>query len=85
VMLVVLLLENNDFFEEKEEDREDQEWRGELRDDEEVSKMMIVFSISRFNDCAPDRLILSSLLSSSYKSVEKTKKSTGEKKFWRFP
>ena len=62
-MVKVLLLENNDDdLEEKEEAREDQEWKRD-RDDEEVSRL-IVFSISRFNDCSsskPDRLILSSL------------------------
>ena len=60
----VLLLENNDFFKEKEEDREDQERRRDCDDE-------IVFSISRFNDCTPDRLIFFLLFSSSLKSVER--------------
>jgi hypothetical protein len=41
--------------------------------------MMIVFSISRFNDCAPDRLILSSLLF-VFKKVSRRQKKAPERR-----
>lgn len=69
--MVLFLLKNDG---EHDDDKNDLEEREEvvLADDddaEEVSLKMIVFLISRVNDCKPDRLILSSS-SSILKSVE---------------
>ena len=87
--MVVFLLKNDG--EHDDDDKNDLEEREEVvraddDDAEEVSLEMIVFSISRFNDCVIkpwDRLILSSSL--RLKSVVEYKKSNqhAEKKFWR--
>ena len=78
--MVVFLLKNDGEHDDDKNDLEEREEVVLLADDddaEEVSLEMIVFSISRFNDCVKpwDRLILSLLLFVS-KVLLNTKKAT---------